>query len=177
MAVAVFGDGHHRFWEPILVVLEQLLVGVETIKTILVGADPCPPMTVDEGADDAGGAYLVAFAQFISHIAELRPYAGLHVESFLQQAQPDVATAVFCDGINLGGGEVDVGVVERIVHQSAGLGIVDTQAIAIVTDEDVASVAEIELGDGPVARFIDMAELLAFAHVDAVVRGAHIHLA
>ena len=161
VAPAVFADAHHRGGETLLEVALQPLIRIEAVETVLVGTYPAASLAVDEGAEHAGLSYQVLAAQFVAHVFESARLLGLHVDTFLQKSQPDVAAAVFLYGVHLASGEVylrdEVGIVRRL----SGLGIVDGRTLAVVADHDPPVATAVESGNVLVARHVEMPELTA----------------
>ena len=140
-------------------VLGRRAAGIHKVESVFVGAHPDAPVAVDEGAGDAVRPDNVAVAQPVAHISEVHLGLGLHEESFVEQAYPDVAVAVFEDGHGFALGHVELVAIERIAHQLVGLGVVDHDATAVATEDEPSVACRAEGVDGQSGRFVDEEEL------------------
>ena len=70
---------------------------LQAIKTVFVGTYPCLTLAVNQRTDDTGGTDDVLCSQLVAHVTEGHRLARLHIDTFLKQADPHVAAAVFND--------------------------------------------------------------------------------
>ena len=81
---------------------DDLHVLVQTIETVLVGANPGIAVGAHHNTGHTGCTDDIVCAKLIAHVLESGGFAWLHKHSFLEQTQPDVAVRVFADAVNLG---------------------------------------------------------------------------
>ena len=107
---------------------DDLHVLVQTIETVLVGANPGIAVDAHHNTGHTGCTDDIVCAKLIAHVLESGGFAWLHKHSFLEQTQPDVAVRVFADAVNLGRTEVYLSAILGVVFQCVGFGVVDGQA-------------------------------------------------
>ena len=116
----------------VFIVISQVFVLIETIESVLVRADPCPAFAIYEDARYTGFTDRVQRSQLIAHIVERRLGTGLHIDAFLQQAQPDITRLVFHNTVALALREIDFLTVVWIVFERSCLGVENGDALAVI---------------------------------------------
>jgi hypothetical protein len=95
--VQIFTDAHDSTGEIILEMFDEPVSRVQTVEPVFVCAYPATAFAVDQGTDDASLANQVVAAEFVTHVAEFRYRFRLHEDTFLEDANPDIATIIFYD--------------------------------------------------------------------------------
>ena len=98
---------------------------VQTVDAIFIGTHPASAFGIDNATDDAGLSYNIAGTQLITHITKLYGRLWLHIDTFLQQTQPDISTHILYDRVDFTHSEIHLTVEIRIIFQLSCLGIVD----------------------------------------------------
>ena len=146
-SLLVFRQAQYGGRKVVLEVLDDLSLAVQTVQAVLVGSYPVVGIAAHEHTGDTGRAYVIASTQFIAHIVESRRLGRMHIDTFLQQAQPRIAVAVLTDAVHLGSTQVYVPAIVRIVRHRTRPGVIDSQTQAVVAYQDAVVVAHIERRD------------------------------
>ena len=179
-AVPIFTNAHDGGRTTFLEMLDQRdILNVQTIKTVLVGTYPHASLAVGHDTDHAGLTDNVTLAELIAHIMETHGFTGLHIDAFLQQAQPDITAAVFHHGIDLALAQRYLAAIVGIVFNCSGLGIINGNALAVVAEHHATVMATEHRRDMMITRHVKMTEVatLGRTDIDTVRRSAHIDVA
>ena len=142
--VLVFTDGEDGAREILLEMFEQVLVVVETVETVFVGAHPTASLAVNESADDTRLTDAVLLFELIAHVVELGDGSGLHEDTLLQKAQPDIAASILDDRVDFAHSEVDLAAEVGIILQLTCLGVVDGQSHTIVAEHHLTVASTVD---------------------------------
>ena len=170
----VLGHRHDGRRKALLHVCNYLVVAAQTVGSVLVGAHPLAVLPVYQGADDAGIANDITAAKVMTHVVETLEIDGLLVDTFLQESEPEVAVVVADDGVDLALCQIHLAAEERIVVQVACTWVIDTDAHAVVANDDESAVVTVERTDGIVPSLVYMYERLAPQAVDATRCGTYV---
>ena len=173
-SLLVFVQREHRCRHVAGVVSDERKRGRELVESVLVGAHPHIASRVDHRAGDAGLSDDVVLAQTVAHIGEAALAGRLHVDAFLQQSQPEIATMVLGDREHFALREVQHTAVVGILHDAARCGVVDGESGTVVADDDLPVAPAIDDGHGLVGCAVDMGERVAVAAEHTLPKGSNI---
>ena len=159
MTVGIFFERHHRRGDSADIVLQEMVLFVETVETVLIGAYPHTTQTVDEGAHDTCATDDILVAHLVTHIVKTTESDRLAIDTLLQESKPEVATSILGNRTNLTLREVDLHTEERIVEQLVAGGFVDGHTLSVVADDDTTEVVAEERRHGVTVSTLDLYEL------------------
>ena len=152
----VFRHAQYGGREMIFEMTYNLSVVVHTIQAVFIGTNPQITVFTGQNTGDTGTADLVACSQFVTHVVETSGFGWVHIDSFLQQSQPNVTIVVLTDRIDFSRTEVDLTTIVRVVRQTTCLRVVNGQAQSIITNHDMVVFTGKERGDMFAACRINM---------------------
>ena len=158
--LVVFVQREHRRRHAVAAVIvpDELSAFGNLKDTVLVGTHPDEAAGVYHRARHAGLSDDVVLAQPVAHVGETVLPDGLHVDTLLQHAQPEVAARVFGDRHHLRLREVHHAAVVGILHHAARGGVQDAQSAAVVADDHLVAAVAVEGCHRAVARGGDVPE-------------------
>ena len=110
---------------------------IHIIKAILICTNPRTALLVDKHTHDTSIADYITATKTRPHITETTRLDRLAVDALLQQAKPQVALAVFGNGIYLADREINLEAEKRIIDESTRLGVEESNTFTIVANQDI----------------------------------------
>ena len=176
MTVAPFGQRHDSGGDITIKMLRRHVLGRETVESALVGAYPAIAIPINQGADDTGITNNITHAQLVAHIAETIGSDRLFVDTLLKQAEPEITAAILNDGIDLAPGQIDLHAIERVVGELLVCGIIESNTLTVVADDDMAFTIAIEGRDTMSVGALNMFGAVAIEQEDTGIGGTYIDM-
>ena len=132
-------------------------------------------MSVYKSTYDTSITNDVARTELITHIIETIQRNGLLVNTFLQQTEPKMSTAIFHDRIDLTSRQIHLHTEEWVINEFIFIWLIESYTLSIVTNDDAPKMIAIKGRDGMSICTLKMLKLSVLQTIHAGIRSTHIN--